>query len=424
MIKALISNGHFKFFLSTAAAEAYKRGALEGLITGGYPTRLIKKIISLSLFKKSVYAGRLSARQESIQDDLVKCDWISELLVQLALFLQNRGRMKGTSTALFRLGFWVYCSRAARVVETSTVNIYHYRSGYGLQSVKIAKRKGMLVICDHSIAHPSILQYLIDNNGMMPVGDDARKIEGIWLDIKRDIDQADHVLVNSGFVKETFLNQGWLSENVSVIYSGLDNQFLVETQKINLERDISMPIKFLFAGNFNRRKGCEILVDAFKHLEDEIWSLEIIGHIEPIYKKKFHTFFLDKRVSCIDFLTRSALAKQMSMADIFVFPSLAEGSARVIFEAMACGCYVITTPNSGSIVENGVHGTLVSPGSIEQLVLALKNVLKMDRNLMKSIGKKNSILVKNSYNQKIYGDSLVSLYAMLLDNFNKKNLSR
>ena len=46
----------------------------------------------------------------------------------------------------------------------------------------------------------------------------------------------------------------------------------------------------------------------------------------------------------------------MSRAEVFVFPSLAEGSARVVAMAMAAGCYVITTPNSGSVVRDGAMG--------------------------------------------------------------------
>ena len=57
----------------------------------------------------------------------------------------------------------------------------------------------------------------------------------------------------------------------------------------------------------------------------------------------------------------------MSNSDIFLFPSLAEGSANVIFEAMASGCAIITTPNSGSIVKNNHNGFIINPGDAFQL---------------------------------------------------------
>lgn len=419
MIKALISNGHFKFILATAAAETYKRGALEVFITGAYPKGLIRKIIASSLFNTSVYAGRLSARHEPIRDDLVKSDWVSEILVQLALFLQNKGWVKCVSTALYRLGFWVYSRGATRVVSASSANIYHYRSGYGLKSVELAKKKGMIAICDHSIAHPSTVQYLIENKGQIPEKSSLDNLGSIWQDIKNDIDQADHIFVNSNFVKQTFLSQGWAPDSISVIYSGIDDEFLGFINNVNEDRN-NLPIKFMFAGDFNERKGCDILVGAFNQILSLPWSLEVIGNIDPIYEKKYRSFFKSNKVSHTAFLSRSILAKRMAAADIFVFPSLAEGSARVIFMAMASGCYVITTPNSGSVVQDGINGLIVEPGSVDQLACALRETILMDRKIIKNIGERNSIYIKNNYSQKNYGSALFQGYIKVMSmNVNK-----
>ena len=49
----------------------------------------------------------------------------------------------------------------------------------------------------------------------------------------------------------------------------------------------------------------------------------------------------------------------MSMANVFVLPSLTEGSARVVGEAMACGLACIVTPNCGSIIKDGYDGFIV-----------------------------------------------------------------
>jgi len=42
-----------------------------------------------------------------------------------------------------------------------------------------------------------------------------------------------------------------------------------------------------------------------------------------------------------------------------VLPALAEGSAYVCYEALACGLPVITTPNAGSVVRDGIEGYIV-----------------------------------------------------------------
>ena len=57
----------------------------------------------------------------------------------------------------------------------------------------------------------------------------------------------------------------------------------------------------------------------------------------------------------------------MAEADVFVFPSLFEGSAVVTYEALACGLPSVVTPNAGSVVRDGVEGFVVPPRDVEAL---------------------------------------------------------
>jgi len=68
---------------------------------------------------------------------------------------------------------------------------------------------------------------------------------------------------------------------------------------------------------------------------------------------------LKERLEIIGPVPRSAVAEHYRWADVFVFPSLCEGSATVCYEALAWGLPVITTPNSGSVVVEGTDGFIV-----------------------------------------------------------------
>jgi alpha-maltose-1-phosphate synthase len=57
----------------------------------------------------------------------------------------------------------------------------------------------------------------------------------------------------------------------------------------------------------------------------------------------------------------------MAEADVFVFPSLFEGSAVVTYEALACGLPSVVTPNAGSVVRDDVEGFVVPPSDVEAL---------------------------------------------------------
>src|SRR5262249_33445676 len=60
-------------------------------------------------------------------------------------------------------------------------------------------------------------------------------------------------------------------------------------------------------------------------------------------------------------VAHAEMPARMAAADVFVFPSLFEGSAVVTYEALACGLPSIVTPNAGSVVRDGVEGFLVRP---------------------------------------------------------------
>jgi len=53
---------------------------------------------------------------------------------------------------------------------------------------------------------------------------------------------------------------------------------------------------------------------------------------------------------------------------VFVFPSVDEGSAKVTYEAMACGLPVIVTPNAGSLARDGKDGFIVPIRQVEPLM--------------------------------------------------------
>ncbi len=57
----------------------------------------------------------------------------------------------------------------------------------------------------------------------------------------------------------------------------------------------------------------------------------------------------------------------MAAADVFVFPSLFEGSAVVTYEALACGLPSVVTSAAGSVVRDRVEGFVVPPRDVRML---------------------------------------------------------
>jgi glycosyltransferase involved in cell wall biosynthesis len=201
--------------------------------------------------------------------------------------------------------------------------------------------------------------------------------------------------------------------NIHVVYWGVDEAFFrfLETVKPSLA---VQPGSLLFAGGWQARKGIGTLVEALEGLSDD-WRLEIAGGIDPRSENipGMDAFLARQQVKYLGILPRSELAAVMKRHRIFVFPSFCEGSARVIFEALAAGCYVITTPNSGSIVQDRVHGRLIAPGDISGLRNAIATAIA-NPDLVKSVGEDNAQLVATKFRQRDYGNKIKKLYERLL----------
>jgi len=240
----------------------------------------------------------------------------------------------------------------------------------------------------------------------MPDREETVNVSPFWEHVLRDIERADSVLVNSRFVEDTFRQVGQDRAPIHVIYLGVDDSFLAQVPR---RESASEELRILFAGYFEKRKGAEIVMDAFERIDKKQWRLEIAGTVSPEVADRARSFFSNPRVKYLGLLSRKDLALAMARAEVFVFPSFAEGSARVVFEALACGCYVITTPNSGSIVEDGVHGAIVPPGDSNSLAEAIEYAYQ-HRGRVADIGRSNALCVRAKYRQSNYGDELAILY--------------
>ena len=402
----VIANGFDRYHLLTAAAETARRGRLERCIAGFYPTaRLTGGLSSLGLTNGKKIA-RLMDRKVDLPDDRIA----------IMPFLETAGHLGGRllGERAVRMARRRFADKARRVIEESDARLYHYRSGYGHASAAAARRRGMATLADHSIAHPGVLAHLVGHRGCLPEPGHEGDISPSWLDVKDDLRHADRVLVNSDFVKETFIHQGWDPARVDVIYQGLDEAFFDLLECVERpEANDDGPLKLMFAGAFERRKGADHLAAALSSLDDIPWTLELIGPIDDGMHKRHAGFLNDPRVAVVGRVGRGELAERLSVADVFLFPSLAEGSARVVFEALAAGCFVVTTRNSGSIIEDEKHGFLVRPDDPATTADALRRAAA-DRRMVEKIGEANRALVRENYRQSRYGQALMDVYDRLL----------
>jgi glycosyltransferase involved in cell wall biosynthesis len=184
-----------------------------------------------------------------------------------------------------------------------------------------------------------------------------------WLHRRRlrDLALADLILVPSDHIAETLEHHGTPREKIRVIpYAADCRRFIPLTDKPH--RDDACT--FLFAGGITQRKGIKYLLEAWAKVKRPGWTLQLLG---PLPKNPGPLAGLLGDVELLGRVGHAEMPSRMAAADVFVFPSLFEGSAVVTYEAIACGLPSVVTPSAGSVVREGVEGFLVAPRDVDSL---------------------------------------------------------
>jgi glycosyltransferase involved in cell wall biosynthesis len=143
-------------------------------------------------------------------------------------------------------------------------------------------------------------------------------------------------------------------------------------------------VRILFVGFIRPEKGIEYLLEAVSLLKAEVrWELEIIGPRDfPDYSNKLDAIAgslrICDRVHWSGYVPNgNQLFERMRAADIFVLPTLSEGTPHVLVEARANGLPCISTTAGGvpSTVTDGYDAILVSPKDPRALALAIERVI-------------------------------------------------
>ena len=139
-----------------------------------------------------------------------------------------------------------------------------------------------------------------------------------------------------------------------------------------------------------------------------------MDQLKKILKKKIEKYF-SENIKYLSVIKHSQLNKYYSNADVMVQPSIEEGLSLVIAEALACGCPVIATENTGALdlFNNDNEGFIIKPRSAEKICEKLEQ-LADDKSLRKRMSENAILKTKKIGGWNEYGDRWLSK----LNNFN------
>ncbi len=282
-------------------------------------------------------------------------------------------------------------------------------SGFSLLSLRRAKSLGAITILERGSSHigfqTNILEQEYKTLGLRP----CLPEKGIIEKELAEYDEADYVSVPSVFAKNTFLERGFVPGRIICIPYGVDTQVFRRVPKTD------NVFRVIFVGSISVRKGVQYLLEAVRRLNLPGLELLLIGSLtadsKPILKK-YEGYY--KYIGQVDFFN---LYKYYSQGSVFVLPSLEEGMAHVILQAMACGLAVICTNNSGGgdVVSDGVEGYVVPIRDADFLMQKI-NFLYNNRQVAEQMGVQAASKVNNCFTWSDYGRKVLDTYSMLINN--------
>ena len=258
---------------------------------------------------------------------------------------------------------------------------------HGLELLRAACKAGVLGIVEQTIAPKAVERKLLaDDHERYPDSEDTPKENPYEEDItereRAEWEAASMVMRGSEFVRHSIRECGGPIEKCVVAPYGVDTRNFSSMGK-GVRRSISKPLRVLTVGSFGLRKGSPYVLEAAKLLGERAAFRMVGGASFTKYGDKQ----LNEAVDLKGGVPRSEVSRHYDWADVFLLPSLCEGSATVTYEAMAHGLPVICTPNTGSIARDGKDGFIVpirDAEAIAERIIRLSEDEDLHRQMAKS----------------------------------------
>ena len=307
------------------------------------------------------------------------------------------------------LAFDGWTSRQLRIKEAPDALIAI--SGACLKTGREVQRRGGVFICDRGSSHQRYQEQVVQQEyrrwGVCrPVTDirDILREESIY-------EIADAITVPSSFAARSFVESGLPPEKIHRIPYGVRLERFFRMGEPPADR-----FEVLFAGSVGLRKGFPYLLEAFAKVRHPAKRLRVAGMLHPDMKGILERLPLD-RVEFLGTVPQQRLAELMSTSHVMVLPSIEEGLALVQGQALACGCPVLCSTNTGGedLFTDGIEGFIVSIRDPQALTYRMQQ-LADDPALQSSMSEAALRRVRFIGGWSDYGDQWETLLKQMVSN--------
>jgi glycosyltransferase involved in cell wall biosynthesis len=286
--------------------------------------------------------------------------------------------------------------------------VYTFNSA-GLEILRRARALGLTTVVEQTIAPATVEDALLEaEHAAFPDWQPALRHNpnraAFAARERAEWECADLVVCASPFVRDGIAACGGRLQRTAVVPYGVDALAAPTVRALG-----GRPLHVLSAGAVSLRKGTPYLLEAARTLKGAA-VFRLAGHVgvSPSAVRR-----LAESVEILGPVPRADMERQFAWADVFLLPSLCEGSATVCYEALAAGLPVITTPNAGSVARDGVDGFIVPIRSGEAIAAAIEHVL-LTRGLLSELSR-NAASRAGELTVERYGDRLLEALARVAE---------
>jgi glycosyltransferase involved in cell wall biosynthesis len=280
-----------------------------------------------------------------------------------------------------------------RLARLPGIGVVHAFEGSALATLRAAKRARKQTVLDVPSAHERFMD--VAGRRRQPRIAEERLL-------------ADLLLAPSEYVVSCLTEAGVPRDRILKIPYGVDPGTFKRDARLRSDE----LFRAVFVGRIGRRKGVSYLLEAWRRLALPHAELLLVGEADQEGRR-----LLGRYQGLYRFVgphPKHEVHRFFQQSDVFVFPSLAEGSAYVTYEALASQLPIITTPNSGSVARDGVDGFLVPAEDVDAIAERLA-LLHAEPALRQRMGAQGRELIERQYTWRHYRQRVGHVYRRMLE---------
>ena len=198
--------------------------------------------------------------------------------------------------------------------------------------------------------------------------------EVYWRQWREECELADQIVVNSTWSRDALVSEGVSATKICLIPLAFGPSGAAQAFQRSYPEAFTYarPLRVLFLGQINLRKGARQLLDAVRLLANEPVEFWFVGpqqiHVPEDLKD-------DARIKWFGAVSRAHVDRFYRDADVFILPTLSDGFGLTQLEAQSWKLPMIASRYCGAVVENGRNGVVLEEVSAEAIAIVIRDLL-------------------------------------------------